>query len=998
MTQANAATVLDHPLHDKVGRNPHSTHRLLPQPDALTERMQARLNELRAIGDADPFANAVLLLSLEVKRLLREGDINEQQWQHALAQLTMRAFANRADRLRDYLGEVDPSANDTRLHALFTQLASGTDGTSVPFDAFRRKVERAGFGLVMTAHPTFGIDVVLQRRLVCLATGYAADGSTLDDARLHELCAEAAAMEHKPSARLDLDHEHTQSVEAIGNLLTAVERAYAIALDVAAEHYPERWTELNPALLTVATWVGYDLDGRSDIPWSKTFAKALAVHQAQLLRLSAKVLQLAEAPELAPATKRILELLASRTQMAARETQDALAVFEVVPVDAHKLAETARTMHAKWQSKPVDAAPLQELIADALKLDLPHDVARGLCVMRAALNTQGLCLGHAHMRLNATQLHNAVRQLVDLDGSPAEPGQRLSYLNAIAKRIDEVEPTTINFGSILQEQASAKQVMMVTAQILRYIDRTQPIRFLIAECETGFTLLSALYYAKRFGVADHLDISPLFETQTALEHGDQVIAEALRVPAFRAYVRKRGRLCIQMGYSDAGRYLGQTAAATLIERLRLKIGQIMADEGMNDIELVVFDTHGESIGRGGHPGSLRDRLAYVDTMESRRRFKASGLKHKQEVSFQGGDGYTYFLTEPSAYAVLTRILEHSFAEIDPTPDPFYAEADYVEEFFTLIKTFNTQLMDDPDFAALLGAFGANFLYPSGSRAMKRQHDAKRPVNLEHPSQMRAIPQNAIMQQLGYLANSISGLGKAVNKDPETFQTLYLESERFRRLMNMVEHAFMYSDLAVLKAYIDLYDPNQWQLRARRRREGPESDDLLSVADEMERLRLHERFVRVFRVLHRDYIDLSRALRDHRRRMRARDDQPIAITPMDRDNLNVLHAIRLGLMQQVMLLAVHIPQFSLRHDMTYEELIERIYRFDLEPVLAQLQTIFPLIEQGGERLDFGAPADYQDGETMTYGEEHRRLFRPMARSYHLIRRISSGVVHNIGALG
>ena len=79
------------------------------------------------------------------------------------------------------------------------------------------------------------------------------------------------------------------------------------------------------------------------------------------------------------------------------------------------------------------------------------------------------------------------------------------------------------------------------------------------------------------------------------------------------HARRQGRLHIQTGFSDAGRYLGQIAAGYAIERLRIAVGRMLAERGLHDIELVIFDTHGEAMGRGGHPESLADRLAYVDT-------------------------------------------------------------------------------------------------------------------------------------------------------------------------------------------------------------------------------------------------------------------------------------------------------------------------------------------------------------------------------------------------
>ena len=128
---------------------------------------------------------------------------------------------------------------------------------------------------------------------------------------------------------------------------------------------------------------------------------------------------------------------------------------------------------------------------------------------------------------------------------------------------------------------------MVVSHMLQYVDRTHPVLFLIAECDTPFTLLCAVYFAKLFGVDDKLDISPLFETSTALERGEQLISKLLDNKYFVEYIQKRGRLCIQTGFSDAGRYLGQTSASMAIERLRMKLVRLLAHSGLADVELVI---------------------------------------------------------------------------------------------------------------------------------------------------------------------------------------------------------------------------------------------------------------------------------------------------------------------------------------------------------------------------------------------------------------------------
>ena len=64
----------------------------------------------------------------------------------------------------------------------------------------------------------------------------------------------------------------------------------------------------------------------------------------------------------------------------------------------------------------------------------------------------------------------------------------------------------------------------------------------------------------------------------------------------------------------------------------------------------------------------------------------------------------------------TRILEHCLGPVEEADDPFYVQQDYVDEFFAAVEQFNKEVIDNPCYASLLGAYGVNMLYPTGSRA------------------------------------------------------------------------------------------------------------------------------------------------------------------------------------------------------------------------------------------------------------------------------------------
>ncbi|MEE9140117.1 MAG: phosphoenolpyruvate carboxylase [Alphaproteobacteria bacterium] len=988
-------------------------------PGRLHRALAQELDELRAVAEGDPFTNPIQMLALHISNRLHSGELSFSGLEALIQRLTFCGFVARAERLRGYLGEFGRTENAATLRELVRGLADrrnivwggakaeAAEPGLIPFQSFKSRVELDLFGVVFTAHPTFGLPATLMRRLAELAAGRGADGAPLDPPGRAAILREAATAAHRPDADLDLDMEHALSLEAITNMQAAMREAYDVIFEVTEELYPGRAVELTPRLVTVASWVGYDLDGRSDILWSDTLEKRLRVQEIQLRHYRDAVRAIrgrcAETREAAE-VDRTLERLQSRLDLAITELDEEIEVFSSPEVreasGRERIRRIAKRMHEGRAKRLVDSGSLIRLITDAMGSAGDGGVVRRLWILRAELANYGLGMARTHVRLNASQLHNAIRKAIAMETGPDDPAHRRTYMNALNGLLGSVEPVTINFGSILAERASAKRLFMIIAQMLKYVDATTPVRFLIAESETAFTPLTALYFAKLFGVEDKVDISPLFETRKALETGARVVEEMLENEHYRAYVRRRGRLCIQTGFSDAGRYLGQTAAAVAIESLRLKVGELMARHGLEGVQLVVFDTHGESIGRGGHPASLRDRLNYVSSPACRSLFIRNRIPFKEEISFQGGDGYLYFMNPATASATVCRILEN----VLETPqardgDPFYEDPDTVGEFFSTVKQFNAEVMEDANYAALLGAFGVNFLYPAGSRSMKRQHEvAGAGEHPSHPSQIRAIPHNSILQQLGMLAITLGGVGQAIRKDEGRFRSLYAGSDRFRRLMGMVEFAFSFSSVDVFKAYVDIFDPGLWLLRAARTRERDLSEEMHRVSEHLEHVALHERLAKIFRTIQKDYLEV----RAWRLTEDTAGDVPggrgRVLDKETRDDLVLLHAVRMALINEVYLLATRVPEFSLQTGVTREQVIESLMGLDVLPAVEALERIFPRFGDMDVGEDFGEPATYKSEESLSYAQEHERIFQPLTGVYELIRRASSGISHIIGAVG
>ena len=168
---------------------------------------------------------------------------------------------------------------------------------------------------------------------------------------------------------------------------------------------------------------------------------------------------------------------------------------------------------------------------------------------------------------------------------------------------------------------------------------------------------------------------------------------------------------------------------------------------------------------------------------------------------------------------------------------------------------------------------------------------------------------------------------------------------------------------------------------------------------MERAALHERLTRIWRVFTRDYMDLANALREHRRRTRKAGAEPIAVDATSRDVMHLLHALRIVLIQRLYLLAIHVPEFSGRHELTRESLIARLIQLDVEAALAKLGEIFPIVDLDRRRRRLRRARDLPERREPVLRPGARPDLRSRsAKLYTLIRRIGVAVIHNVGTLG
>ncbi|MCI5044315.1 MAG: phosphoenolpyruvate carboxylase, partial [Aquisalinus sp.] len=751
--------------------------------EELAGTLRQRLGELRQYITVDPLSNPVRQLAHEISIQIESGNLSSEKLSELIKLYSDNAFLDRSRALEAYLELNSEEVPEGRLSRAIDNSISVDDFTKF-CDAWQETTDV----IVFTGHPTFILSEAQRKSLVKNASG--------DDIDLSKL-------EHYPDSPITLKNEHEAVLDAMEQASNAISLFHSKLIEKASLQFPDHWRSFSPAPMKLATWVGYDMDGRSDIGWQDVIRHRLIEKVRRLGIYERGLLDLKNSSSHESVHQAALDLSALKQQCEA-----ALAKFEEPFQDARGISIAANQLTDNgglYSDLSKVRSSLKSVVAEA-----NIDTAKKAATLLADMNAFNLGMGHLHFRLNAAQIRNAARQVLNLHSDEDLFGR--SALEKVQRLIREVQPVDVNFASLAMERSDASRLIIAMAQILKHIDAEQPIRLLIAELENPVTVLTALYLTKLFGIDDKVDICPLFETPRALDRSRRILDVLFEQVEYRKYIEKRGSICIQAGFSDAGRFMGQIPAALAIERLQGHMADLMEKHDLGHHKAVVFNTHGESMGRGNHQCSFEDRALYALSPWARKQFSNRGITLVHENSFQGGDGYLLFGNTELAISVLSAILEANKEAIDKNlvPDPFYEDISTSLDFYRTVKSQQEKLYADKAYQTTVSAIGLAFLPATGSRQSKRQSlQDQEDMSLRR---IRAIPHNAILQQMGLLANLTGGIGRAISAERDYFIWLEKNSDRYNRLMRLVARARSLSEIKNFIAYMKIFDGSFWATR------------------------------------------------------------------------------------------------------------------------------------------------------------------------------------------
>ena len=248
----------------------------------------------------------------------------------------------------------------------------------------------------------------------------------------------------------------------------------------------------------------------------------------------------------------------------------------------------------------------------------------------------------------------------------------------------------------------------------------------------------------------------------------------------------------------------------------------------------------------------------------------------------------------------------------------------------------------------------------------------------------------MLQQLGYLANVVGGLGHAAMVDLDSFTGLYEASPRVRTLVDHAIRAKALGSLNTMLGYARLMDRGFWINRAYHADSRSNIRAFRSLADVLAgdvRADAIERLVRFFRD---DLLDLYHFTRQ----FGGGDLRP---GPGDRVRMDSLHILRQALMIYILILVCRVPRFAEHNVTSRDDLIRLALVMDIESVVGIVEEEFSLGNRTARQSDLAEPgagqlqmADYQAIETT--------ILEPVRKAHALIVRISLAIGCLYGAHG
>jgi phosphoenolpyruvate carboxylase len=776
--------------------------------------------------DYDPELDARLRLRIdamsvgELRRIVRAFSVYFQ-----LVNIAERY--HRVRRRRQYEGSPENPPQRASLASALARL----QGEGVEAEALRSLLEGMEVGLVLTAHPTEATRRSVRRKHARIGEMLESMESPVltwrERRNLEEDMAEEITLLWQTDELRVRRPEVRQEVERTllffeDPLISATLEAYREFEDELSRQYPENTPALG-RVLQFGSWVGGDQDGNPFVG-PEMITVALGLHREVILkRHLASVMWLADhmsqSARMIPVSTELRRSV-ERDEGQMPEVAERFGGVDPNEVYRRKLLFMAerlgRTLDPQVPSGAyADAAEfLRDLwaVRDSLLENGGERVAdRGLRDVIRQAEVFGFHLAKLDVRQESATVVQAVAELVSFSTGEDLLGMDEAGRAVLLRRL--LTDPQLRLPEPENASEESRKVFETFGRIRQASEEFSgaPVEtFVLSMARHASDVLCVQLLARRAGLlevdvegrcsANHLRVSPLFETVDDLERAPDVLGYLLEDPFYRSSLEEGGDLQeIMLGYSDSGKDAGYiTSNWTLYEAQGL-LSTVASRFG---VELRLFHGRGGSAGRGGGPSYQAIMAQPPETLQGKIRITEQGEVISFKYSMRG-------LARRNLDTVLAAVLEASANETPRDPEPRWIEA--MEELSTTAReTYTALVYRDVDFLTFFSQaspIGELSLLNMGSRPARR---------VQNPTvdSLRAIPWVFAWTQNRFLLPSWYGAGTALanyvaeDEKLKLLRQMYEGWPFFRTLVDFMQMTLAKSDLRIAENYTSLVsDPD-----------------------------------------------------------------------------------------------------------------------------------------------------------------------------------------------
>ncbi len=376
-------------------------------------------------------------------------------------------------------------------------------------------------------------------------------------------------------------------------IMDVVVDLYSELYDTLEQLYPEEnWQDLH-RLLRFGSWIGGDRDGNPNV------TPEVTLQTLQTMRDAARRVYLEDLAFLE-------QHLTQRTDTLKDTRLDE--AFPTVPAaDSERFRTIIGKIRERLQADGYRSRiPLLNdlrLVQEVLRQHGGRRVAEGkLRRVIRKVRLFGLYLAPLDIREDARLHAHAIAEAFNRYGI-ASDYLRLSEAEKQALLLREIDSRRPLFPSDLSSFSEVTQRVVATWRMVAEAHRRFSVgvidTFIGSMSKQPSDVLTMLLLAEEAGVADNLDLVPLFETIEDLENAPRVMDALFSMPTYCRHLEKRRmRQQIMIGYSDSGKDGGYIASNWHLYGAQQQLADTCAQHG---ISLELFHGRGGSIGRGGGP-------------------------------------------------------------------------------------------------------------------------------------------------------------------------------------------------------------------------------------------------------------------------------------------------------------------------------------------------------------------------------------------------------------